>query len=315
MRTVPLGPGVMEGPAQWDLLGWQGISLEIPADWCPGRLEGDHTNGYLRVEDEFSVRLELRWEPSGRRLPVAARLVDRYLKETQKRLRRRVGTPKIDRGRCIPQFGTLDHEVFTWRGGFLAHSLLAVCPETRRVVHVRIFFSENDDLKNLTRRVFGSLRTAPTDGLNDWSVFGFRFRLGAAWRLEKSALWAGRPQFLFTCGTDEMEVARVSLAEMVFRKSTLQHWFEGFFAKALRRFRYEIRAGDYRKHPGLVCDGVMRIGARPLDLLRRRRYQTALAWHCATADKLFVVRAVTAVPREPQVPACADSINCHTPSP
>jgi len=301
----------MEGPVQWDLLGWQGISLEMPADWCPGRLEGDRANGYLRVEDEFSVRLELRWESPGRRLPAAAQLVDRYIKETEKRVRRRIGKPKIDRGRCAPQLGGLDHEVFTWRGGFLAHSLLAVCPETRRVVHVRVFFSEDDELKNLTRRVFASLRTTPRDGLDDWSVFGLHFRLGAVWRLEKSALWAGRPQFLFTCGNDEMEVARVSLAEMAFRKSSLRQWFEGFFAKALRRFRYDIRTEDYRGHPALRCDGVMRIGARPLDLLRRKRYQTALAWHCATTDKLFVVRAVTAVAREPQVEACAGSVSCH----
>lgn len=305
----------MEGSAPWELLGWQGISLEIPADWCPGRLEGDYANGYLRVEDEFSVRLELRWESPGRRLPAAAQLVDRYLKETEKRLRRRVGKPKIDRGRCVPQLGTLDHEVFTWRGGFLTHSLLAVCPETRRVVHVRIYFSEDDELKNLTRRVFASLRTAPREGGNDWSMFGFHFRLGAAWRLEKSALWAGRPQLLFTCGNDEMEVARVSLAEMVFRKSSLRPWFETFFAKALRRFRYEVRAEEYRGHPALQCVGIQRVGVRPLDLLRRRRYQRALAWHCAATDKLFVVRAVTAVPGEPQVQACADSIHCHSPAP
>jgi len=56
----------MNEPAHWTRLGWHGIAFDVPEDWCPGQLEGDRANGYLRVEDESRVRLELRWETPGR---------------------------------------------------------------------------------------------------------------------------------------------------------------------------------------------------------------------------------------------------------
>ena len=54
---------------EWTRLAWQGIAFDTPADWCPGQLQGSFETGYLRVEDELNIRLELRWEPLGRRRP------------------------------------------------------------------------------------------------------------------------------------------------------------------------------------------------------------------------------------------------------
>ncbi len=128
----------MKGPVEWGRFGWHGVAFDMPEDWCPGRLEGDFANGYVRIEDETEVRAELRWETARRRVAPASKFVDSYIRQVRKKTRRQDPDPQIERDRCVKQLGDVDHEVFTWRGVFSAHSLLAVCPTTRRVVHLRV---------------------------------------------------------------------------------------------------------------------------------------------------------------------------------
>ena len=298
----------MEGQEQWAPLGWQGIGLVVPSTWCPGRLEGDFANGYLRVEDESDVRLELRWETAGRRAPPATKLVDKYVKQLRKKCRRSTPEAQVVRDMAVRRLAHLDHEAFTWQGEFSAHSLIAVCPETRRVVHVRVFFREGETRKSLARRIFGSLSTAPEDGQVEWSAFGFRFRVPSSWRLEESGLRTGCLRFVFKIDNDELEVVRFSLAEMLLREVPLAKWFADTFRKGLRKYRYETRSADYRGCPAVRCEGVMRMMARPMGFFRRKRRLAALAWHGQDIDKILVVRIVTATPNDPQLEAVAGSM-------
>ncbi len=306
----------MKDQERWSRLGWHGISFDVPEDWCPGTLEGDYANGYMRVEDETRVRLELRWETGGRRVAAASQLVDAYLRESRRKLRRGLPEPRVDRGRAVKELGALDHEAFTWRcgsgaGATGAHSLIVVAPASRRVVHVRVLFAEGRDERALARRLFGSLRVAPRDGADEWAVFGFRFELPQEWRLERSSLRTGCLQFAFRAGGDEFEVVRQSLAGLTLRNSPLEQWLQATFAQALRGFRCTVRADSYRGHPAARCAGVLSLRARPLAILRARRHLTALAWRCAEADKLFALRCESRTADDPRVARCADSIACH----
>jgi len=301
----------MSGQEAWGRLGWQGISLDVPEDWCPGRLEGDRGNGYLRVEDETHARLELRWETLGRSAPPASALVDNYLRQTRKKLPRGAPEPRVERGRTIRELAGLDHEAFTWRGGFNAHSVLLVAPESRRLVHVRVFFEEGKDDRSLARRIFGSLRVAPRDGMEEWALFGLSFQAPQAWRLEHSSLQTGRLEFLFRAGNDELEVIRHSLAELTLRKGSLEQWLRTTLAKGLRGYNVTARAADYRGHPAVRCEGVQSLKVRPLSLFARRRHLTALAWHCASSDKILAVRCTTATAGDHLAERCAGSIACH----
>ncbi len=310
----------MKDQGGWARLGWQGISLDVPEDWCPGSLEGDFANGYLRVEDETSVRIELRWETGGRKPAPASQLVDAYLRQTRRKLRRGLPEPSVDRGRSVRELGGIDHEAFTWRSGpGGAHSLILVAPPSQRVVHVRVFFGAAGDDKALARRIFASARAAPQAVADEWAVFGFRFELPQEWRLEQSSLRTGSLQFVFKAGGDELEVVRQSLAEVTLRgpalrsaeRSPLEQWLAGVFAKAAKGFRCTTRADRCREHAAARCAGVLSLRARPLAILRARRHLTALAWHCAEADKLFAIRCESNRPDDPRVARCADSIACH----
>ncbi|MBL7222268.1 MAG: hypothetical protein ISS72_00305 [Candidatus Brocadiae bacterium] len=296
---------------QWSRLAWQGIAFDVPADWCPGQLQGDWDTGYLRVEDELNVRLELRWETLGRRTATASALVDNFLRQTQKKLRRGEAQPQVVRDRSVPQLSAHDHEVFTWRGSYHAHSLMLVCGDTRRVVHLRVFFEPGNELKSLTRHVFASATSGARDGLAEWNVFDFVFRLAPDWRLQTSGLKTGCLQLAFRDGRDDLEVTRFSLAEIVLRRAPMDEWFRGQFAKALKGFRTTLAEEAYREHASLRCTGMLRARSRPFGLLRRRRYVTARLWHCPECDKLFAVRLVGDVPDDSRVDAIADTVVCH----
>jgi len=49
----------MKASPPWKPLAWNGVQLEVPADWDPARM-GRH---FLLLEDEEGPRLALRWEP------------------------------------------------------------------------------------------------------------------------------------------------------------------------------------------------------------------------------------------------------------
>ena len=301
----------MEGQVEWGRFGWQGISFDMPEDWCPGRLEGDFTNGYVRLEDETKVRAELRWETARRRSPTASQFVDNYIKQVRKKTRRKDPDPRIERDRCVKQLGDQDHEVFSWRGIYSAHSLMAVCPVTRRLVHLRVFFEGGGVLKGLARRMFATLTTGPHEGQAEWSAFGFRFVAADDWRLDQSGLRTGCLQFIFADGENELEVTRFSLAGMLLGKTTFEKWFRSTFHKALRKFRFETTEGEYRGCRAIRCEGLMKLMARPFGLLRRRRRVRALAWHEEEDDKILVVRVMTTTPNDPQLEAIADSVSSH----
>jgi hypothetical protein len=155
------------------------------------------------------------------------------------------------------------------------------------------------------------VRVAPGDAAAEWAVFGLRFELSGAWRLEQSALRTGSLQFLFKAGSEELEIVRQSLAAITLKKSPLEQWVRATFAKALRSFHCVSRADRYRDHDAARCGGELSLRARPLAVFRRRRYVTALAWHCPQADKLFALRGESGHRDDPRVERCADSIVCH----
>ena len=294
----------------WTRLGWQGIAFAMPGDWCPGRLQGDHAEGYLRIEDEVHVRLELRWESVVRGGGPAEQFVDRYLKQAAKKLRGRGQKPEVERGFCLPKLDGIDHEAFVWNGQFNAHSLVAVCSKTKRIVHLRVFSEEGADRRALARRIFESLQVGPQEGTYEWGVFDFGFRLPDSWRLDSSALRTGCLQLEFRDGRDQLRVSRFSLAELVLRKSGFAAWFARAFEKVLRRFDYTVREDEYRGHRALHGEGSSKVRARPFGLFRRKRHLTALAWHCQELDKIFAVRLVADEAHDKRVRACTDTISC-----
>jgi hypothetical protein len=47
--------------ADTTLIGWQGISARLPADWMLAAVGGDRRSGYLRVDYEGMARLQVKW--------------------------------------------------------------------------------------------------------------------------------------------------------------------------------------------------------------------------------------------------------------
>ena len=64
----------------WVKFGWQGVSMELPANWELGGLSGDYNNGYVRMDDEDMPRMELKWSKSKEKKPDLQKILDRKRK-------------------------------------------------------------------------------------------------------------------------------------------------------------------------------------------------------------------------------------------
>ncbi|MGB9596817.1 MAG: hypothetical protein ACPL7B_11095, partial [Candidatus Poribacteria bacterium] len=64
--------------------GWQGITMEIPSNWELSALSGDYDNGYIRMDDENSPRMELKWSKLREKKPDLQKILDEYFKGMRK---------------------------------------------------------------------------------------------------------------------------------------------------------------------------------------------------------------------------------------
>src|SRR5947209_19533109 len=72
------------------VVGWRGISLEVPEEWSLTSVSGEGPNGYLRVESPGSLFLQVKWWEK-RGLVSVPDALDNYigdLKKKSKKLRR-----------------------------------------------------------------------------------------------------------------------------------------------------------------------------------------------------------------------------------
>ena len=51
--------------------GWQGIRLRVPSEWELGRVDGDMSSGYARLDDARMVRAEVEWRAASQNTATA----------------------------------------------------------------------------------------------------------------------------------------------------------------------------------------------------------------------------------------------------
>ena len=276
--TTDTAPGY--DSARWQMLAWQGILLHVPSDWNPGTLEGDVRNGYLRIEDDETVRLEARWQRcrAGESLK---RAVDRHLKSLTAAAAENDANLRVKRDTRLLHLDRAECESYECHGGVRETGLAVIGRNCRRIVLVRVLAAPGAT----TRRVLRSFRDCAAADTFDWSVYGLRFRAPASYALHSEELSAGRLQLVFRGGGRFARAIRVSFAEQVLRRQSLREWFKQNVEPHYRLGRATVTEAAWKG-----CDAVE---ARPQ---RRRGLSAALAgrvvhcraWHEPDANAIYV---------------------------
>ena len=256
------------------------------------------------------VRIELKWEGRRNRLPIG-KVVTNYLASLEKRAKKQKLPFECKRGLKFVFLPTHEFECMSWVSDFSALSVASRCNKCGRVVLARVLYNKGDGGKAVAKRVFSSLCDHPQgDGLV-WQFFDFRFASPKGFELERSSLKTGSIEMYFYDRKDEVEVCRVSLAQIMLKRLSLRDWFQDHYRKRLKGLLFDIEKAPYRGHPGLLCRGRTSIRKSMFAGFQRRRYLHCRAWHCPDEDKLYIFRLVSSNKEDERFDEFCDQVVCH----
>jgi len=293
----------------WTTLGWQGIHCEIPEDWSLSVIQGDGRAGYVRLDDEDMVRMELRWQEQRRGERVDS-IADRYLKTLAQESKKRRVEYTVKRGIKLVDLEGRDFEYVFWEGDFRAFNLISVCKTCKRAVLVRILFRKGEKMKPIAKRVFGSITDHSNDGNCRWNVYGFRFVTPEPFLLDEHSLKTGCLEMRFYDRRDEMEAVRVSLAEVILKNESMEAWFRKFYRKRLKGFECKITHVEDDRHPEMLCHGRVPLKKRLHKVFQKPRYIHCRVWRCLNSEKIFLFRVTSTNEKDENFEGYSKLVRC-----
>jgi hypothetical protein len=287
----------------WVDFGWQGVRLRVPAQWSLGKIEGNYKNGYARLDDASTVRLEVEWRESPparrRRLPIED-LVTKYLSSLEKKAEKTGLEFTVERqARFLKDKRWLEgdeYETFTWEADYRAYNLARVCKQCGRIMLLRVLGKAGEsNIAEVAEEIFRSLQDHPTDGSVFWCVYGLEFSVPKEFSLSENQLKSGNIQLTFESKDHVCRVQRLSMANQLLKGTDLTSWYSNFFKKQLRDLIYDTHEISESGHEALAVEGRPRSRwrqfLRPLPFLnpRPRQYLDGRVWHCEATNKICVV--------------------------
>lgn len=294
---------------------WQGVRLRVPDEWELGRVDGDASSGYARLDDSRMVRAEVEWRAApvrGARRPVTD-LVDRYIEQLQKKADKSDLPFSVQRQakflRDKRWLEGSEYETFVWEADYRAYNLARACPDCHRIVLLRVLAPVGENAEALVNEVLPTLEDHPREadgGHTFWSVYGMQFLSPPGFELSEHELKSGHIRLTFSAdgGNRSLRIQRLSMAQMLLRERDLAAWYPDFFRKDLRDFKHVVSPGTARGHEGITVQGGPRSRwlqiLRPLPLVnpRPRRYLQGAAWHCPDQNRICAVDYLSKKPQE-----------------
>ncbi len=285
----------------WHLVGWDGITVRVPADWNIGAISHEQEGGYLRLDDEERPRLEIKWSsPDG--FVDLEETVDKYLKQIQHSRKRGQPEIEIDRETKVisrRKAGKDSLETFAWSAEQNAYGAAWLCKRCGRVVITQVIGSADDqNLPELAQKVIATVTDHPSGEWTTWAVYDFVAEIPQDFKPDKQKMMAGLIQLSFVRDTEKITVARWGMANVALRHQTLDEWAQQEVGKALRRYDPQSEPIEYRQHPALALTGKQLLPWQGVQRLFRHLTNQPFAdqlrgyvWHCEPENKIYVIHA------------------------
>jgi hypothetical protein len=275
-----------EGRRPLTTFGWQGVALTVPAGWDPVVAHGDYRAGQVRLADENTIRLEMRWQSGGDRSP--AEMVTAYAADLARRARKEGRALEIERDLGLATPPGMTCESYCWSTDRRVWAMLARSDASGRVLHLHLSSGLEEAVKGLARTVFASLRDfAPVEPLA-WRFYDMDFVSPAGMPLLRQSLQSGCIRMSFGRRLSRLEFARVSLADVLLASRSLGEWFRQFYAASLKRRRFRLRDQSFRGHTAVAVKGRVWRLMNPLFLAGRKRVVDGLCWHCEAGNRIMI---------------------------
>ncbi len=309
--------------SKWAVTGWHHLSFERPEDWSIGAVTGDHSSGYLRLDDTEMPRFELRWERTRGREPVD-QVVSRYLKNITGKAGKKGPPVKVrrDLGLIKAESALADRTVegFHWRtegpDPLQAYGCLWMCETCGRTVFAQVLGRGGESMMTRASRLLNTLDDHARGDNATWAVYGLHIELPSDYALVQHSFLTGRIELTFQLGSARLELVRMSLAEMHLENRTFPDWFQATYGNEIDH--WTDGAGSYHGHPSIrgTGEGVdpETVHTRMTWLPWRRSRKKPLSccsWHCIDGNKIFVLRHLDEKLRPDYLDGIAGTVICH----
>lgn len=272
------------------IVGWQGVSLQVPPDWSITGFQGDAKEGYLRVDAPGSLVAEVRWAQAKRQVDIRKRL-DRYLDIVERQAKKR----KVAfTGRIRPSEEWEGALEFNYRADRKVRGFIRQCARCKRVVIAQVSGDKDDAVTNTARLILDTIQDHSDDGWWTWALLGLVVRVPQEFALMKSQVMSGYLMLQFRRNYTEITVERWGLADVTLKKWKLDEW--ALQAAGWKKIRHKHTFGEARGHSAVVFRGIriaptvwLRRKVERL-VLRRPEELEGVVWHCAPSNRLYAVR-------------------------
>jgi len=293
------------------LAGWQGITVEVPADWSLAAINGDEKSGYFRVDSTGTLTVEAKWSKASGQVDLSGKL-ESYLNDLRKKSRRR--RVEFEHKIKPKDAGVL---AFSWRADRKAQGRLWRCDECGRILIAQVSGAPGDDVAGIASYVLPSITDHSEDGWRTWAMYDLIAEVPPEYRLEKHRLMAGYLQLVFRKGNNGLVIERWGLANVALRKCTLAEWFGERTAHDLRPYRYSIEELPSEPEPAVQAVG-RRAGVRQalksawefVTLRKPAVHLDCYAWLCEESNKIFSVQT-THSSKEQILDEVLERVECH----
>ena len=204
------------------IFGWQGLSITVPSSWEPTVLDGDWSQGYVRLDNMDAIRLELKWNRLKGNVD-ATNVRDMLLGTLA---RRKTGRKAPIEAKAIEQLVDAPNtSFFRWHGEVTAIGAVTHCRRCARAVLAQMIFPNGKECRSHAAAVLGSLCEHGDDGRSLWGLYRFRADVDESWKLASWKLSPGYLELSFDRGRGEkLRLRRWGPAEMILANCDLDAW-------------------------------------------------------------------------------------------
>ena len=214
---------------------WCGWSLHVPDDWDMIRETGTTAKGSLRLADEETVRLDMRWEQPRTWPPPAPPSL-----QSGAGVKRRRGDTVIEH--AVPWLAetplVADHCLLQKPSGGTVVQALAQTSEQRRFALLELpVDAENAPSRATTKGVLMSLRAPAPDKTWRYQLYDLHAAVPGRWPLVHRSLDAGRKRLVFATPAGNLHLWALHLARQ--RSAPPAQWLRAFIRSVYPQIKGE----------------------------------------------------------------------------
>lgn len=287
--------------SEWEARAWEGVLVEVPAEWDIAAISGNRKQGYLRIDDEEKMpRVELKWQEESGFVDIEG-VVDGYLKDLQKK-KKNEPEIEVDRDTSVVskrQMGKQDLNCFSWSGEVNGYGAAWYCPDCERVIVIQVMAKPEENGEALASAVIANVQDHPREGWVTWSTYGLQMQTPERFELSEQKLMAGLIQLQFESQGEEIVAGRWGMANVALSNSSLEKWAKKEVRQYHKGVRLSYEETQFRGHEAVLVTGYFSNPLRHLQSfvmhVMGKPYPEAVrgwVWHSEAENRIYYAAAM-----------------------